>query len=78
MLLIASVLKEILFCFFVNLACALLTTIQVRYASLTEAVRLLGCFGNEVDIQPAVVCLKSSDDTTFCELFHNIYNVLDG
>lgn len=52
--------------------------VQVRYASLTEAVRLLGCFSTEVDIQLAIVGLKVSGNTAFTELFHDIYNVLDG
>ena len=35
--------------------------LQVRYDSLTEAVRLLGCFSNTVDIPAATDDLKPSD-----------------
>ena len=52
-------------------------SIQVRYASLTEAIRLLGCFGSEVNVESAVAGVKTSDET-FGELFYNIYGVLDG
>ncbi|CAH1794598.1 unnamed protein product [Owenia fusiformis] len=45
---------------------------DVRYASLTEAVRLLGCFSSEVDIQPTTSTLKTSEDHPFDEFFCNL------
>ena len=49
---------------------------QVRYASLTEAVRLLGCFDAVTDIQPTSAVLADlkppSEDTVFSRLFHEL------
>ncbi|XP_048248442.1 WD repeat and FYVE domain-containing protein 3-like isoform X1 [Haliotis rufescens] len=35
---------------------------EVRYDSLTEAIRLLGCFSNTIDIQPAPEDMKPSEN----------------
>jgi len=49
---------------------------QVRYASLTEAVRLLGCFDTATDIQPASAAFADvkppAEDTVFSRLFHEL------
>jgi len=49
---------------------------QVRYASLTEAVRLLGCFDAVTDIQPTPAVLADlkppSEDSLFNRLFHEL------
>ena len=42
---------------------------QIRYSSLTEAVRLLGCFSIETEIQPVPNHLKPREETEFSELF---------
>ena len=42
---------------------------EVRYASLTEAVRLLGCFVNEVDMQPFPKDMTPRLDMEFPEFF---------
>lgn len=51
--------------FALNLIEALIVflTIQVQYDSLTEAVRLLGCFSNAVDIQPLFDTNIQENDT---------------
>ena len=43
--------------------------LQVRYDSLTEAVRLLGCFSSTVDIQPIVDGETVSDNYQMFEEF---------
>ncbi len=46
--------------------------LQVRYSSLTEAVRLLGCFSQESEIQPLPDDLRPREETEFSELFCNL------
>ncbi|KAK2144413.1 hypothetical protein LSH36_759g01016 [Paralvinella palmiformis] len=46
---------------------------EVRYASLTEAVRLLGCFSPHTQIQPICGRLKTCEETVFAELFVNMH-----
>jgi len=50
--------------------------VKVRYASLTEAVRLLGCFDTITDIQPTSAVLADlkppADDSMFSQLFHEL------
>jgi len=49
---------------------------QVRYASLTDSVRLLGCFDAVTDIQPTSTAFADikppAEDTVFSRLFHEL------
>ncbi|CAD5124378.1 unnamed protein product [Dimorphilus gyrociliatus] len=48
---------------------------EVRYASLTEAIRLLGCFSSEVDTQP--IKLSDSHNIKDTQIFTNLFKSLD-
>ncbi len=45
---------------------------EVRYASMTEAVRLLGCFSTETDIQATPLDMYPREDQEFNQFFSNL------
>ena len=45
---------------------------EVRYASLTEAVRLLGCFSTDVDIQGYEENVRPRESTPFSDFFYTL------
>ena len=49
-----------------------LFVLQVRYASLTEAVRLLGCFSGETDIQVVDKGATPREESPLSEFFYNL------